>query len=126
MKKGLILVTTLCLSWLLLAAQVNIVGTWVGETEIPDFEDPDKITMVIKEADGKFTGTATDTFGMMQDAECENIELEGTKLTMNLEIVNPDGEYIRVWATLTVEGDTMKGYWQSEDDNMNSIELKRQ
>ena len=114
------------MGWLLLAAEVDITGTWAGETEAPDFEDPDRITMVIKNVDGQFTGTVSDSFGMMNEAECEDVELEGTKLTMNVEIVNPDGEYIRVWITLNVEGDTMKGHWESEDGETNTIDLERQ
>lgn len=125
MKKVKIL-TFVLLCGVLLSAQVDITGTWIGETEIPDFEDPDRITMVIKNVDGRYEGTVSDTMGMMDEAVCEDIVLDGSKLTMNVEIVNPEGELIRVWITLTIEGDTMKGYWESEDENTNSIELKRQ
>lgn len=112
--------------WILLAANVDLSGTWVGETEVPDAPEPDKVTLVLKQVDGEYEGTVTDSLGMADEADCEDIELDGNKLTMNFEIINPDGEYIRIYVTMTVEGDTMKGYWESEDGNSSSMELTKQ
>lgn len=124
--KKITIFLALFMSWILLAADVDIVGTWVGQTEVPDFFEPDRITLVLKKVDNEYTGILSDSHGMAEEAECKDIELDGNKLTMNFLIVNPDGNYIRIYITMTVEGDTMSGYWESEDGNSNSVELKKQ
>lgn len=125
MKKASVFVVLL-MSFGFLSAQVDITGTWKGETEVPDFIESDQVTLVIKKVEGGFEGTITDSAGMAREAECRDIKLDGNQLTMNFIIINPDGEYIQVFGTMTVEGTTMKGYWESEDGNMNSITLEKQ
>ena len=104
---------------------VNLSGTWVGETEVPEGLEPDKITLVLVKTNGEYTGKVTDSMGMAQEAELENIEFEENELTANFLIF--DGyEYARIYFTLTVEGDTMKGFWESESGDSAPIELHRQ
>ena len=123
--KKIVIFVALFMCWILLAADADLSGTWVGETEVPDAPEPDQVTLILKLVDGEYEGTVTDTLGMADEAECEDIELDGDKLTMNFEIINPDGEYVRIYVTMTVEGDTMKGYWESEDGNSSAMELTR-
>ena len=104
--------------------QVDITGTWKGETEVPDAAEPDKLTLVIKKTEGKYTATITDSMGMLQDAKCEDIELKDNTLTFNF-IAFTGEEYLRVYATLTVEGDKMSGSWETEDGSSGAIELER-
>ncbi|MCK4557314.1 MAG: hypothetical protein KAU47_07330 [Candidatus Aminicenantes bacterium] len=105
--------------------KVNLSGTWIGETEVPEGLEPDKVTLVLKKTNGEYTGNVTDSMGMAVKAELEDIEFEDNELTANFMIF--DGyENARIYFTLTVEGDTMKGFWESESGDSAIIELHRQ
>lgn len=105
--------------------KVNLSGTWIGETEVPEGLEPDKVTLVLKKTNGEYTGNVTDSMGMADKAELEDIEFEDNELTANFLIF--DGyENARIYFTLTVEGDTMKGFWESESGDSAIIELHRQ
>lgn len=104
--------------------EVDITGTWVGETEVPDMPEPDKITLVMEKVDREYKGTVSDSMEMLLDTECEEIKLEGNELTFNFLVFTGE-EYMRVYMILTVEGDMIKGYWESEDGSSASIELKK-
>ena len=102
---------------------VDLAGTWMGSTFIPD-QGEDEITLVIKKEEGEYAATITDSFGMLLDTECEDIEFKDGTLTFNFTIAE-DLESFTVWITLEVEGDTMKGYWETGDGDQGDIELKR-
>lgn len=105
--------------------KVNLSGTWIGETEVPEGLEPDKVTLVLKKTNGEYTGNVTDSMGMAVKAELEDIEFEDNELTANFMIF--DGyENARIYFTLTVEGDTMKGFWESENGDSAAIKLHRQ
>lgn len=110
---------------ILLCQQVDLSGTWIGETEVPDAFEPDKVTLILEKTNGQYTGTVTDSMGMALEAELEDIEFENNELKANFIIF--DGyEYTRIYFVLTVEGDTMKGRWESEGGDSAPIELQRQ
>jgi hypothetical protein len=103
---------------------LDLSGTWVGSTVVPE-QGEDEITLVIKKEDGKYTATTSDSLGMLMDTECEDIQfVEGT-LTFNFSI-SQEMETTTVWLILEVEGDTMKGYWETGDGDQGDIELKKQ
>ncbi len=104
--------------------QVDITGTWKGETEVPDAPEPDKLTLIIEKTEGKYTGTILDSMGMLQEEKCEDIELKDNTLTFKFNVFTGE-EYLSVYTTLTVEGDKMSGYWETEDGNSAAIELER-
>jgi len=104
--------------------EFDLSGTWEGATEVPDGIEPDKITLVLEKTDEGYTGTVSDTLYMIQEAEIEDVEFEDGTLTFNFTFYNGE-EYITVYLTLTVEGDKMSGYWETEDGNSASIELER-
>lgn len=102
---------------------VDLTGTWVGQTEVPD-QGTDEITLVLEKTDGEYTGTASDTLGLVQDAECEDIEFKDGTLTFHFSIF--DGyEYMTVWMNLKVDGDKMSGYWEVEDGTTGAVEMER-
>jgi len=103
---------------------VDLTGTWEGSTFVPD-QGEDGMTLVIKKEEGEYTATITDSLGMLMDTECEDIEFEEGTLTFNVSIAQ-EMESLTVWITLEVEGDTMKGYWETGDGDQGDIELKRQ
>ena len=105
--------------------EVNLTGKWIGETMVPDETEPDQVTLVLEKTNGEYIGKVTDAFGYAMDSELDDIKFENNELTANFLIF--DGtQYSRVYFTLTVEGDTMKGFWESEGGDSATIELHRQ
>ncbi len=109
---------------LMFGQSVDLSGTWVGETEIPDEIEPDGMTLVITKEDGEYSGKMSDTMGMLDNTECEDIEFVEGKLTFNME-VNTGEEFLTVYITLTVEDDTMTGFWESDDGGTGSVEMTK-
>ncbi|MGD8537005.1 MAG: hypothetical protein PVF66_14250 [Candidatus Aminicenantes bacterium] len=105
--------------------QVNLSGTWVGETSVPDELEPDKVTLILEKTNGEYNGKVTDAFGFAMEAQLEDIKFEDNKLTSHFLIFTGE-EYMKIYFSLTVEGDTMKGYWESEAGDSAPIELHRQ
>jgi hypothetical protein len=102
---------------------VDLTGTWIGSTEVPD-QGTDEMTLVIKKEEGEYTATLTDTLGMLAETECEEIEFKDGTLTFHFTI-SEGMDSFTVWITLEVDGDTMKGYWETADGDQGDIELKR-
>lgn len=103
--------------------KVELSGRWEGKTEVPDMGE-DGLILVLKKDDGSYSGKISDSLGMLQETEIEEVKLEGKALTFNFMIFTGE-DYIRVYVTLTVEGDKMSGYWEIEDGGSASIELER-
>jgi hypothetical protein len=104
--------------------EVDLTGTWEGSTVVPD-QGEDEITLVVKKEQGEYAATITDSLGMLMDTECEDIEFKDGTLTFNFSI-GQEMETMTVWIKLEVEGDTMKGYWETGDGGQGNIELKKQ
>lgn len=104
--------------------QADLSGTWVGTTEVPDAIEPDRITLVLEKEEGQYKGTLSDSMGLAQNSELEDVEFKDNTLTFNFLVFTGD-EYLRVNATLKVEGDKMSGRWETEDGNSAPIELER-
>lgn len=111
-------------SGLMFGQSVDLSGTWVGETEVPDAIEPDEMTLVITKEDGEYSAKISDSMGMLDNTECEDIEFKENELTFNIE-VNTGEEFMTVYLTLKVEGDTMTGYWESDDGSIGSVELTK-
>jgi hypothetical protein len=104
--------------------QVDLSGTWVGPTEVPDASEPDMLTLVLKKEEGTYSGTISDSMGMLQDAEIEDVEFKDNTLTFTFQ-VDAGGAYLSVTTSLTLKGDKMSGYWETDDGNSATIELER-
>jgi hypothetical protein len=104
--------------------QADISGTWIGETEIPD-QGTDEMTLVIEKSDGDYTATISDSFGMLMDAECEDLEYKDNTLSFNITIFDGYSD-MTVYITLKVEGESMAGYWETEDGNTGEITMEKQ
>lgn len=110
---------------IVLSQEKNLSGTWIGETTVPDEMEPDKVTLILEKVNGEYKGKVTDAFGFAMEAELEDVKFEGNELTANFLIF--DGyENVRIYFVLKVEGDTMKGHWESEGGDSAEIELHRQ
>lgn len=105
------------------AGDVDLTGTWKGSTEVPD-QGTDELILVIKKEAGEYTAIISDSLGMLQDTECEDIEFKEDTLTFNFAIY--DGyESMTVWINLELEGDKMSGYWETADGSQGEINLEK-
>jgi hypothetical protein len=101
----------------------DISGTWVGETEIPE-QGTDELTLVLEKAGDSYTATMSDSFGMLMDAECEDLEYEDNILTFNFSIY--DGySSMTVYITLKVDGNTMTGQWETEEGDTGAVNMEK-
>jgi len=128
MKKNItfvaLLVFLLASSGWMLAQDVDITGTWVGETYTPDSPDPDKLTLVFAKKDDIWTGTFSDTMGYASEAACEEIKIDGHSLTFHFDI--SDGYDVQtIYVALTVEEDSMTGAWENEGGEGAEIKLEK-
>lgn len=111
-------------SGLMSGQSTDLSGTWIGETVIPDAFDPDEITMVLIKENGEYSGKVSDSMGMFDNTDCEDIKFADNKLTFNIEADTGEG-YMRVYITLIVEGDTLSGHWEDEDGNTGKSTMRR-
>lgn len=95
-------------------AAVDISGTWVGSTEVPDM-GMDEFTLVFEKTDGAYSGKMSDEMGMMDEVELEDILLEGDKLSFHVEFFN-GMEYVTVYLSFTVTQDALEGGWDAGGD----------
>jgi len=101
----------------------DISGTWVGETDIPD-QGTDELTLLLEKSGDSYTGIISDSFGMLVDVECEDLEYKDNTLTFNFSIY--DGySSMTVYITLNVEGNTMTGQWETEEGDTGEIHMAK-
>ena len=102
----------------------DLSGTWIGSTVVPNMEDRDNLTLVLKKEGSSYTGNITDTMGMLNATILEKVKLE--KGTMTFEfIVITNGQELRVRATIKVSADKLTGSWESEQGDTGPLELVR-
>lgn len=110
-----------------LSAEVDLSGTWVGSTQVPDRSEPDRITLIIKKEAGDYEGTVSDSLGLIkEETALEDIEFEDNELTLSLTIPASDGsEPKEVEAELVLEKGRLKGSWFVEDGPQGEIVLEK-
>lgn len=106
------------------AQEKDLVGTWVGETEVPDSPEMDKLTVVFALKDGKITGTFTDTVGFASEAPCEDITYKDGNLNFHFDI-NDGYVTMPIYVILKVEGDSMTGHWENEEGQSAEVKMQR-
>jgi len=119
---GMVLVIFLVFSVSPGLAEVDITGTWKGETMVPDSMDPDVLTLVIQKKDGAYQAMISDEFGYCENAEASDLEVDGNTLSFNFMIM--DGGTIFI--TMTVDGDRMTGTWEDEGGSGADVTMTRQ
>lgn len=105
-------------------ASVDIAGTWLGSTEVPDI-GLDEFKLVFEKADGVYTGKMYDEFGMIEGVECEEIVFEGDSLKFHVEFFN-GMDYITVYLVFTVSQDALEGTWEAATGDVGEINFKRE
>jgi hypothetical protein len=108
----------------LLGQNQDLSGTWIGSTVIPNMEEKDNLTLVLKKDGASYTGTITDSMGMLNAAVLEKVKLEKDTLSFEF-LVLTSTEQIRVRSTLKVTGDKLVGSWESEQGDTGALEMVR-
>lgn len=115
----LILAALVAVNGSLWAAE-NPVGTWVGTTEVPD-QGADAVTLTITKSDGGYTGTMTDSLGVVAAEALRSIEFAEGVLTFGFSLT--DGTAMKM--RLKITGDKMAGEWQHPDGSAGAITFER-
>ena len=121
---GLLMVLLLCGAASVFAQNKDLDGTWVGETIVPNSPDKDVITMVLKKAGDSYTGTMSDSLGMLNGTPLTKVKFENGTLSFEL-VALADGQEIRVITTLKVSGEKLAGSWETEDGANGLLEMSR-
>jgi hypothetical protein len=129
MKKKISVLTTLVffLALFCLFANSNnqsLEGTWIGKTEIPDVPEEVGVTLVLEMIEGKYKGLISDSTGMLQDVEIEDVQFEDNELSFRFEFFDGEGSNL-IQIVLEVKGDAMSGYWEHQEGNSAPIEMER-
>ncbi len=107
-KALLILIPAALLIFFLPASgDTGITGVWEGETYVPDYGQ-NKLTLEITQEDGKYAAVITDSAGYAVSTPCDDFEYQEGKITFNF----PAGGGLYVYIYLSVEGDTLEGFWE--------------
>ena len=123
LKMALIAIILILTLWLtgFAVAPPNIVGTWLGKTEVPN-QGPDDLTLVIIKGEEGFSGTLVDSLGLIaKDTAAKDIKLQDNDLTFHFPLT--DGTEISI--KMTVEGDKMTGAWAHPEGDMGALVFER-
>jgi hypothetical protein len=102
----------------------DLSGTWIGSTTIPNREERDNLTLVLKKDGSSYTGNITDSMGMLNATVLEKVKLEKDTLSFEFLAVT-ESAAIRVRSTLKVSGDKLVGSWASEQGDTGALEMVR-
>jgi len=106
------------------AQDQDLSGTWVGSTAVPGMEERDNLTLVLKKDGPAYSGTLTDSMGMLTEAVLEKVKVE--KDTISFEfLAATGGGPIRVRSTLKVSEGKLVGSWASEQGDTGALEFAR-
>ena len=99
----------------------DIVGTWVGKTEVPDQGVAD-VTLVVKKTDNGYTGTLADSLGVVAtDAGIKDVKFADNKLSFLFTLT--DGTVLTM--RLVLDGDKLTGQWEHPEGGVGAIIFER-
>jgi hypothetical protein len=128
MKRAMILtlpaVLMSLMAGLLLAQNTDLSGTWVGDTVVPNSPDKDGITLVLKKDGDSYSGTLSDSMGMVNAVTLENVKFEKETLTFEFFALTGDTS-IRIYTKLKISEEKLVGSWTSESSDTGPLELSR-
>ena len=117
---ALFLILTLWLTGFAIAPP-NIVGTWLGKTEVPN-QGLDELTLVIAKGEEGFSGTLVDTLGLIaKDTAVKDLKFQEDNLTFRFPLI--DGAEISI--KMAVDGDKMTGAWTHPEGGMGDLVFER-
>jgi hypothetical protein len=128
MRKALLILAFVMIALLVAVGNVlaqekaGVVGTWTGYAIVGDGSRLDLIFTVGKGEEG-LTGKITDEAGMLEIAAKSIVFADG-KLTFDIDFAQ-GMEIVPIKISLTLDGDSLKGFWTDPDGSSDVIELVR-
>ncbi|MGZ5438402.1 MAG: hypothetical protein ACXWFJ_00995 [Candidatus Aminicenantales bacterium] len=101
--------------------KADIVGTWVGTAVVGDGSKID-ITAVIEKAATGYSGKLSDASGQVPESQLKEIVFKDNKLSFDFDFAQ-GSETVLIKIELTLEAETLKGFWFDPDGNSGEIEL---
>jgi hypothetical protein len=120
----LLVIFLVCIAAPIFGQNKDLSGTWSGETVVPNAQDKDVITMVLKKAGDSYTGTISDSLGMLNGTPLEKVKFEKDTLIFEF-IVSTGGQEIRARTTFKISGEKLVGSWETEDGATGPLEMTR-
>jgi hypothetical protein len=126
MKKSLIALACAVVALSVLGAgataqkKPDIVGTWLGYANSPDMRFD--LTVIFAKGEAGYTGKMSDASGMLAEIPLREIAFKDGKLTFEFDLVM-GVEAMLIKIDLTLENDTLKGFWFDVNGNSDVVEL---
>ena len=98
----------------IMAEKKDLSGVWTGTTSTPDGQELE-VTMALEKVKNAYSGTLSDTSGLLQEIELNDLKLKGNNLTFNFILSLGEAE-TTITIDLIVDGNKMTGTWYKEDD----------
>jgi hypothetical protein len=128
MKKALLILAFVLIALLIAAGnalaqeKAGVVGIWTGYAIVGDGSRLDFIFTVAKGEEG-LTAKITDEAGVLEIV-ARNVAIADGKLIFDIDY--PQGmEVVPIKVSLTLDGDSLKGFWTDPDGSSNIVELLR-
>jgi hypothetical protein len=104
-------------------AKAGVVGAWTGYAILGDGSRADFVLTVAKGDEG-LTAKLTDETGAIPEMAGRNVVFTENKLTFDIDF--PNGmEVVLIKIALTLEGDSLKGFWTDPGGSSDIVELTR-
>ena len=102
--------------------KADVVGTWAGSAVVDDGNAQVDITLVIDKTATGYSGKLSDTSGLVPESELREIVFKDNKLAFVFDLAQATGTVL-IKIELTLEAETLKGFWLDPDGNSGAIEL---
>lgn len=128
MKKNLIIPAVTALVLCLLAGDLpakkkpGFLGAWTGYTIIGDGSRVDVNISFDKDETG-YTGKLSEVTGVFPESPLKNIVFKDGKLTFEFDLLDDDGGSQLIKLELTLDKETLKGYWFDAEGKSDIVEL---
>lgn len=99
----------------------DLVGTWVGKTDVPDVGSVD-VVLTVRKGEAGYTASVSDSASLIApDTAVRDLTVDGDTLSFWFPLA--DGATVSI--QLKVSGDTMSGSWQHQEGQTGSLSFER-
>jgi hypothetical protein len=102
--------------------KADVVGTWAGSAVVDNGNAQIDIILVIDKTATGYSGKLSDTNGLVPESELREIVFKDSKLAFVFDLAQATGTVL-IKIELTLEAETLKGFWFDPDGNSGAIEL---
>ena len=124
--RRLLLAWLIPIPWMLAGQATDISGKWAGETVFMGSRDPDRITLVLEKKGDSYSGSISDSLGMIQNAPIENVIFVNDNLRFKFT-ATVAGRDVKMRAALNFFMERLVGAWSTDEGShaYGVLELER-